>query len=187
MDKKKVLKETLPVLLLCAVGGGLSGFILGSMTHILELIPGLIALVPAIIDMRGNISSAMGSRLGSAFHLGLVERGITSNVALENIKGSISLSVFIGSILPGLFWLTSLFLPFIVTKRVLISLSIISVLTSFTSGLLLSLIAFFIVITAIKFEIDPDNISGPILTTLGDVLTLLVLFFYSYIIGGLIM
>ena len=184
MDKKKVLLQTLPVLLLCGLGGGLSGFILGNMTSVLDLIPGLIALIPAIIGMRGNISSAMGSRLGSAVHLGLVEKGISSDIALENLKSSISLSVFVGFLLPIFFWVTTFLFSSSIRLNIILVLMSISLLTGITSGILLSLLAFFIIIISIRYEIDPDNITGPLLTTVGDVTTLIILFSYSYLIGG---
>lgn len=187
MEWKKVLRETLPVLFLCAIGGALAGFILGGLVDILESIPGLIALIPAIIDMRGNICSTMGSRMGSAYHLGVIEEGLTSCVTMENLKSSWSLSFFVGAILPLLFWLTSLLLPYSIGMTELLALTIISILTGVTSGFILSLGTYFIVMGAIRFKIDPDNITGPLLTTVGDVLTLLILFGFAFMIGGVLL
>jgi len=187
MDKIRVMKESLPFLFLCAVGGAIAGFVLGSMEHIFELVPGLIVLVPAMIDMRGNISSTMGSRLGSAHHLGLVDRGIKSPVVRENIISTISLSAFVATILPLLYFGTSFFLPYNVELHGLLAIYLISVLTGLTTGVLLSFISYFAVILSIKYNLDPDNLSGPALTTIGDVLTLLVLFFYAYIVGGVLL
>ncbi|MFW5928599.1 MAG: magnesium transporter, partial [Thermoplasmatota archaeon] len=62
----------------------------------------------------------------------------------------------------------------------------ISIATGLTSGLLLSFIAFFIIVLSVKWGIDPDNITGPLLTTLGDVFSLTILFTYSIFIGGLL-
>lgn len=187
MNKKKVIVESVPVLLLCGLGGALTGYILGNMTPVLRLLPGLIAFVPAIIGMRGNISSTMGSRLGSAVHLGLIEEGFTSEFVKENLKGSLSLSFFVSLLLPVFFLLTSILFSFEVTTTIFLILLSISVSTSITSGLLLSSFTFFIVISAVKAGIDPDNITGPLLTTVGDVLTLLILFSYSSLIGGFVL
>ncbi len=186
MDKKKVFLEIFPVLLLCALGGSLSGYILGHMADILEIIPGLIALVPAVIGMRGNITSAMGARLGSAVHLGLIEDNITSDIVKENLKSSISLSVFVAILLPIFYAITGIAVGFKISVKILFSLSLISIATGLTSGLLLSFIAFFIIVMAVKWGIDPDNITGPLLTTLGDVFSLTILFTYSILIGGLL-
>jgi len=187
MDKIRVMKESLPFLFLCAAGGAAAGLVLGSMEYIFELVPGLIVLVPAMIDMRGNISSTMGSRLGSAHHLGLMERGLGSSLVKENIKSTVALSVLLASILPLLFWITSFALSITIELRALIAIYIISISTGLTTGVLLSFISYFAVIMSIKYDLDPDNLSGPALTTVGDVLTLLVLFFFAYFIGGAIL
>ncbi|MFO7791905.1 MAG: magnesium transporter [Candidatus Saliniplasma sp.] len=187
MDKIRVMKESLPFLFLCAVGGATAGFVLGQMEHIFELVPGLIVLVPAMIDMRGNISSTMGSRLGSAHHLGLLNRGIKSPVVRENIISTISLSAFIAAVLPLLYLITSIFLSYTVELSGLFAIYLISVLTGLTTGILLSFISYFAVILSIKYNLDPDNLSGPALTTIGDVITLLILFLYAYLIGGMLL
>ena len=48
----------------------LAGLTLGSITHTLDALPGLLVLVPAAIGMRGNVFGALGSRLGTAIHAG---------------------------------------------------------------------------------------------------------------------
>ena len=189
MQKLRVMKESLPFLFLCAAGGAAAGLVLGQMEYIFELVPGLIALVPAMIDMRGNIASTMGSRLGSAHHLGLIDKGWRSSIVNENIKDTVSLSLFVASFLPLIFWATSL-LPFVeslASFRVLAAIYLIAIATGLTTGFLLSFISYFAVILSIKYDLDPDNLSGPALTTVGDVLTLLVLFLWAYLIGGAIM
>ncbi len=185
MDKKRALKEILPFLFLCVLGGTLAGFLLGGMAEIFELIPGLIIIVPAIIDMRGNICSALGSRLGSAMHLGLLEGGLTSDVTLENFKGTISLSLFVSSLFPLFLLLISFFLPFTITIRILAVIALISVATGVTSAVILIIVTFVIIWFAIKYNIDPDNISGPVLTTVGDIATLIVMIGYALLFGGL--
>ena len=70
---KGILKESFPILLLCTIGGVIAGMILHDMENELDLMPGIFILLPAILGMRGNISGALGSRLGSALHLGLIE------------------------------------------------------------------------------------------------------------------
>lgn len=187
MDKKRILIETLPFLFLAIAGGALAGLVLGGMKTVLQRIPGLIIVVPAIIGIRGNICSSMGSRLGSAYHLGALEDGFSSQLLFENLKGSLSLSIFVSALLPFFVWFTSLFLPFSLGATQFFALILITILTGIVSGFLLSFLVFSIVILSAKFKIDPDNISAPILTTAGDILTLLILFFFGQIIGGIIL
>ncbi len=186
MDKRKVMIETLPPLFLCALGGALTGFILGNMSELLEMLPGLIALIPAVIGMRGNISSSMGSRLGSAFHLGLISDSLTSSLVVENLKSSLSLSLYVSLIIPFFYYISAAFLNNPVSGKVLFSLLLITVATGLTAGLLLSFLTFFIILLSIRWGLDPDNVTGPLLTTIGDLLTLLILSTYAVIIGGVI-
>ncbi len=187
MDRKRVVKETLPMLFLLVLGGALAGSVLASMERVLEMIPGLIIIVPAIIDMRGNISTTLGSRLGSAFHLGLLNQGLTSDVGKENIKGSLALSLFTSALFPLFLWILSLFLPFEVTYLILLTIFLISIFTGVSAAMILIFLTFSIVALSVKLNIDPDNISGPILTTAGDVFTLVIMFGYANVFGWLIL
>ena len=72
MLAKEMVKQSLPLIILCGIGAILAGSTLGAMKDLIIEIPGLIVIIPAIIAMRGNISTAFGSRLGSAYHLGII-------------------------------------------------------------------------------------------------------------------
>jgi cation transporter-like permease len=47
-----------------------AGAVLGSITGTFEQLPGLLFLVPSAIGLRGNVFSALGSRLSTAIHSG---------------------------------------------------------------------------------------------------------------------
>ncbi len=175
------------MLFLCALGGVLSGLLLGNMKDILGLLPGLIAIIPAIIGMRGNISSSMGARLGSAFHLGLVEENLTSDIVVENLKSSLSLSLYVALLLPIFYSITSLLFSYPLNAKIVLSLFFLSITTGLTSGLVLAILTFSIIALSIRWEVDPDNITGPLLTTVGDLLTLTILFTYALLLGKVIL
>ena len=102
MYAKEMVKQSLPLLVLCGLGGIVAGSTLGVMRDVLIEIPGLIVVIPAIIALRGNISTAFGSRLGSAYHLGIIDADNMWNEELkQNILASIVLS-FISSIIIGM-------------------------------------------------------------------------------------
>ncbi|MFP4001623.1 MAG: magnesium transporter [Candidatus Natronoplasma sp.] len=187
MDKKRVIKETLPLLFLLVLGGALAGSVLANMETVLKKIPGLIVIVPAVIGMRGNISTTLSSRLGSAYHLGMLESGLTSEVGKENIKASLALSIFTSALFPVLLYPLSFFLPFEVSSLIIGTIFLISIATGMSSAFILIVLTFSIVATSIKFDLDPDNISGPVLTTVGDVFTLLMMFGYAKLFGWLIL
>lgn len=187
MDRKKVVKETLPMLFLLLLGGALAGSVLSSMENVFKMIPGLIIIVPAVIGMRGNISTTLGSRLGSAFHLGLLNQGLTSDAGKENIKGSLALSLFTSALFPVFLWILSFFLPYEASYAIIGVIFLVSVFTGVTAALILVFLTFSIIAFSMKFNIDPDNITGPILTTAGDVVTLIILFGYANLFGWVIL
>ena len=57
---------------LSTAAGFVAGLILGSITGTLELLPGLLVLIPASVGMRGMIFGAMGARLGTGIAAGRV-------------------------------------------------------------------------------------------------------------------
>ncbi|HDI82859.1 MAG TPA: hypothetical protein ENF18_03590, partial [candidate division WOR-3 bacterium] len=95
---KKILTESTPLLLLTVLGSAFAGGILGRMEEVIMLIPGVIILVPAILDLRGDVGASFGSRISSLLHLGSLEPTFRpSALLLNNISGAFSLSfVFSG-------------------------------------------------------------------------------------------
>ena len=109
MYAKEMLKQSLPLLIFCGLGGIVAGSTLGVMTDIIENIPGLIVVIPAIIALRGNISTAFGSRLGSAYHLGIIDaENIWNDELKQNIIGSLVLGFLISIIIGILAYVTTI-------------------------------------------------------------------------------
>lgn len=173
---KGVLRELLPALLLAGLGALGAGWILGLMVPRLQAHAGILIMVPGLMALRGNINGAMGSRLGSAVHLGLVRPGRPFGpVTQANFAASLVLSLAVGMLVGALGWGFSL-----VAGLPTVSLGLLVLVggtTGLLSGLLLAAITIAIVLTAAHTGVDPDNVTGPLLTTVGDVITMGVLFF----------
>lgn len=169
------LGEILPALLLTSVGALGAGALLGAMAPRLEAAEGVLVLVPGLMAFRGNISASMGARLSSAVHLGLFDpEEPLGEVGRTNVLASLTLSATLGAVVGVLGWaashlvgLDTLTLPTFVG---------IAVATGLLSGSLLALVTVSIVALATRRGLDPDNVTGPLLTTVGDVITLGVLF-----------
>ncbi len=69
-EERTALRRGLAAILLTAVTGMIAGLTLAAAEETLERLPGLLLLVPAAIDMRGNIYGALASRLSTALHIG---------------------------------------------------------------------------------------------------------------------
>lgn len=180
-----VLRQSLPLLLLCGVGEVFAGTLFGRSTETLELIPGLIVLVPALIGLRGNINSTMGSRLGSAAHMGLISsENFWNDEMKENFKASLILSVVM-SFIAGLLALLVIYASGNTSANILLKIVTIAVLAGSISGILLAFITIAIIMYAFKRGLDPDNVVGPSLATVGDVITLSCIFGVAFLIGGI--
>ena len=178
-----MVKQSLPLLVVCGLGGIVAGSTLGAMIPILEDIKGLIVVIPAVIALRGNISTALGSRLGSAYHLGIIDADNLWNVELkQNILGSLLLSLIMSFIIGVLAYGTSLLLHVQPDPLLLIAIVVVA---GILSSLILILLTIIIIYLVFKRGYDPDNITGPALATFGDVISMLCLFGSALLIGGI--
>ncbi|RLD20412.1 MAG: hypothetical protein DRI33_01580 [Caldiserica bacterium] len=168
---KSILRQSLFVLFLSVIGESVTGFILTGMENKLAALPGLIILVPAMTDLKGNVEAAFGERLSTMLHLGLVKPIIKVNNAIKhNILASFTLTVS-GAFLIGISAAALSNLLQIKTIGV-IRLSMISTTAGIISSVLLLPLVFVFVFTSFRHHIDPDNIIAPILPVIGDIITI---------------
>ena len=174
MPAKEMVKQSLPLIILCGIGAILAGSTFGAMKDIIREIPGLIVIIPAIIAMRGNISTAFGSRLGSAYHLGVINAdNLWNEELIENVKGSLFLSFFVSIIIGLLAYFTSFLLNVYPDP---IKIILIVLIAGVISAIILTLLTIGIIYLVFKRGYDPDNITGPALATFGDIITMLSIF-----------
>lgn len=170
-ENNTVIKESIMALLISAIGGLIAGVILGNMTSFLEAFPGLMVLIPGAIGMRGNIFGALGSRLGSHLHIGLIRPKFEkSDVLTENILSSfiltIILSVFLAFLAKGLCILLNF------ESMSLLDFTLISMFAGIISSAIMLPITMFVSLKSFKHGWDPDNVSTPIIAAFGDLFTL---------------
>ena len=183
MSIKNLIKQSLPLLILLGIAEMFTGGILSNMATMFKNTPGLIVIVPAIIGLRGNINGALGSRLGSAAHLGLIDvKKVFNKETKENVKASVVTSVGTALLLGFLGWLTSAALGYNTNALILITVTLIA---GTTAGLILAVATVSIVIVAFKRGLDPDNVAGPFLATIGDIITVICLFGAVILVGGI--
>lgn len=176
-----IVREALPFELIATVGGVFAGIIFSGMTKELEMIPGLIVIYPGVLGLRGNISSTLGSRLGSAIHMGLITGFDRHNPELiNNISGSLILS-FITAILLG-FLGHFMTLAFGFESAGAFKLTLICVISAMSSAVILSFVAVLLAIGMFRFGFDPDNVVTPSIATIGDIVSMLMLFFSAKLV-----
>ena len=177
----KKLKESLIALILSAITAVFAGLFLGTAEETLILVPGLILLVPAAIGMRGNIFAALGSRLGSALHLGSVTSITMKNeVVRSNIYSTLTLTVILSVILG--FLAKGFALTFGLGSIGVFSFIAISFIAGFLSGIILLFLTFAVAFASYRRGWDPDNITSPLITALGDFITIPSLLLATHIV-----
>lgn len=180
---RSVFSLGLVALMISSLGDLLAGATLGSMTGTLQLLPGLMILIPPAIGMRGNVFGALGSRLGTAMHIGTFELSYRRGSILRSNMESSLLLTLVMSVLMGV-------LAKIVAEGLGVSTApfesfiFISVLGGVLAGLVLILINILVANLGFRHNWDIDNFSAPLITAAGDIVTLPMLFLAAIIVLG---
>ncbi|MEM3066787.1 MAG: magnesium transporter [Nitrososphaerota archaeon] len=180
-EVKKIVKESTVAELLSVSGGIVAGIILSSMTGVLEKVPGMLAAIPAFLNMRGAIFSSFGARISTRLHIGELEpkyrlRGLALEEALASFVLGISQSILIGI----LAYLVSLCMG---ASPSLLYLLGIFVVAGLLSNVIIINVTFFSDIWLYRHGIDPDNVIGPYITTIGDTIGLLTVIASVKVLG----
>lgn len=169
----KIIRQALPILLLCAliqVGGG---SVLGGAKSNFTL-PGILVMVPPLLALRGNIGGALASRLGTGLHQGVIEPDdLWGDEVQTNVIASILLtllaSLAIGMLGFAITTLTGLH-PF--SANLFISLTLVAFIAGMLSSFGLVGLTVFIALFSYRRGWDPDNITSPLISSLGDFFTI---------------
>ena len=172
------------VALLISSGGDLlAGLVLGSITGTLDALPGLLVLVPAAIGMRGNVFGALGSRLGTAIHTGTFHLSRRRDTVVgQNLAAALAMSLGISLVLAIL--AKSVAVAFGVQNTISVAdFVVISVIGGFLSSVVVMAITVGVATLSVRRAWDLDNVSAPIVTAAGDMVTLPALFLATYLVG----
>ncbi len=174
-DFWSIYREALPVLVIALGGGLFAGLVLEGMLESVERFPGLLVMVPVFLATRGNVYGALGGRIASGLHQGLIEPRFERNERLVNavlasfING-IGISIVIGFISWGALTLLGR------ESAALVELVGIMLIAGVLTSVVLIFGLLLLIFTGYKAGYDPDNLVGPIVTTLGDVFGMAFLF-----------
>ncbi|MEA4957081.1 MAG: magnesium transporter [Methanobrevibacter sp.] len=166
-----MLGEAFTALLICAIGDLFAGIILGNMTDFLTAFPGLLVIIPGAIGMRGNIFGALGSRLATNLHIGLLSPEFKrSKILSENILSSLILTIILSIFLA--FLAKGICILFRFESISLIDFTLISIFAGIISSVIMLPLTMLISLKSFENGWDPDNISTPIIAAFGDLFTL---------------
>lgn len=183
MNVRTIVIQGLSILILCAlIEIGAGGVFRGMGDRLTVMLPGLIVMIPPILDLRGNVNGALASRLGTALHIGTIRPRLSMSAELRiNIASSLILS-FLASATIGILSFGVNVLTGAPTIGIL-SLLVIAVFAGMMSGSILAVLTVFVAIVSYKRGWDPDNVTAPLMATIGDFTTMVCLFLSALLVG----
>jgi len=168
--------------LLATATGLIAGLVLGSITGTLEQLPGLLVLVPAAVGLRGNVFGALGSRLGTLVATGNFRLSRRRDTLVgQNLEASVALSIGVSLLLAVVAKLVAeaFGVEDAITVADFVVVSVVGALipTAVVLGITVAIAAM-----GVRREWDIDNVSVPVVTAAGDVVTLPSLFLATYLV-----
>jgi len=161
-----------------------AGLILASSEDRLAQLPGLLLIVPAAIAQRGNVFGAMGSRLGTAIHTGAFRISTRPDTVFgQNVIAAVGLSFIAATWLAVVAKLVSIAFG-VADAMSLLDFLAVSVLGGMVASLFVLAITVGLAAGSTRFGWDLDNVTAPLVTATGDLVTLPALILASTVVGG---
>ncbi len=177
-----IYREALPILFIALGGGLFAGLVLEGLVESIERFPGLFVMIPVFLATRGNVYGALGGRISSGLHQGLIPPKFERNERLTNaviasfING-IGISIVIGVVT----WVALILLGWQVAA--LYELVAIMLVAGVLTSVIMIVGLLVLIFAGYRYGYDPDNLVGPIVTTLGDIFGMLFMLFAVTLVG----
>lgn len=169
-------RESLAALVLSSITSTAAGVMLAGLTGTLERLPGLLVLVPAAIGMRGNIFGALGSRLATTIHAGTYRPTVRSGTVVGQNIAAAAVLTLLTAVTLGLF--TKVLAPvFGLTDTIsLADFVVVSTIGALLSSVVVLVATLGLASGTTRYGWDLDNVSAPLISAVGDFVTLPALF-----------
>lgn len=160
----------------------IAGVTLAGMSDRINAVDGLFVLIPVSIGMRGNIFGGLAARLGTSIHSGLFEvsrdRGglLYQNVYAATLL-TIGTAVAMGVLARSIAGLLD------VDTVPVWDLIVVALVGGLLSSVVVLVATMYISITSYRRNWDLDSVGAPLITAIGDVVTLPCLFLASFLVA----
>ncbi|MEX2421904.1 MAG: magnesium transporter [Actinomycetota bacterium] len=179
--ERRTRRQGLVALVLSTLAAFAAGLTLSAITGTLEELPGLLILIPAAVGMRGVISGATGARLGTSIATGLFEvswrrGGVLRHNAIVGFVLTLASSLYIAALArlaAVAFNEPSIPLPDLVT---------ISVVGGAIGAVLVLVATIGLAVVSFRRGYDLDVVGTPVITAVGDMVTLPALFLATLLV-----
>ena len=179
--ERRTLQQGAAALALSTAAGFVAGLILGSISGTLELLPGLLVLIPASVGMRGMIFGAMGARLGTGIAAGVFEPSLRRGGLLaHNVEVAVVSAVLSSFYLAGMAKLVaSAFGEGTISFWDLVTISVVG---GVTASAVILVVTVRLAVQSFRRGWDLDAVSTPMVTAIGDMITIPALFLATFIV-----
>jgi mgtE-like transporter len=180
-EERTALRRGLSAILLTAVTGMIAGLTLAAAEDTLERLPGLLLLVPAAIDMRGNIYGALASRLSTALHIGAYETELRRRSFMgRQIEATTLLTIGTSVIIAVFAWVLGM--AFGLDPIPIWQLVVIATVGGVMASVFLLVVTIVLSWVAQRRDWNMDDVGAPTVTVFGDILTVPALLIAAMIV-----
>ena len=160
-----------------------AGAMLGSLTATFERRPGLLVLIPAAIGLRGNVFGSLGNRVSTSIHAGELQLRLRRSTVLgQNVLAAGALTLGMSLVLVVLAALVAVGLG-LGASIGLADLALVSVGGGALASIPVLAATLGLAGGAVRYGWDLDNVTAPLVSSLGDVLTLPALYLATGLLG----
>jgi len=173
---RAIVGTMIPILVVLSLLEIGSGFVLHELEETFLEYPTLLILVPVMIAMGGNLGAILSSRLSTRLHLGMLEFSPRNPVILKNVVAVLALAATVFTALGFAAYALGR-VPFVGVGGGMTLEE--TLLVSVVSGMALAVLAIGLSVSATfasyRMGLDPDDTTIPIVTTLCDILGVVIL------------
>jgi mgtE-like transporter len=169
----KIIKESLPTMLLVALMVNITGTVLKGISFLADGRRQIYTVYPAMIDMMGDVGLVLGSAATTKLALGVLAPSYST---IKNHAKNIFSAWTVSLVLFAVLGLLSLVINGIFSLQETSTLLLVLVVANFIAFIAIALISFAISILTFKRGLDPDNFVIPVGSSLADALTTIALY-----------
>lgn len=180
-SERVTLRQGFIAVVIASLTSLVAGLLLAGMDHRIDAVKGLFVLIPVSIGMRGNIFGALAARLGTGIHSGLFEVSRAKDSLLyQNVYSALLLTIGT-SVAMGILAKAIASLLDLQTTSVW-DFIVIALIGGLLSSAIVLAVTVVLSIQSFHRGWDLDSVGAPLITAIGDVVTLPCLFLASFLV-----
>jgi len=179
---KRIMKTTAPLISLMMFVEVAAGGLLNSMESVFIMLPAILAIVPGVNALAGNVGSIVGSRISSGLHLGSIDPSPLHPEVRENMEMS-----FLVGLLERAITATALYfiLPYLSIEVKMSFIHWLTIVLLAQAVALAVVIPMAVVVSVLAFRkgLSPNDFAIPVVSTVGDFMGILSLAIAITVVG----